>query len=97
MKLTLLPIICLLAAKLHAADDPYFFSIKARSGDGIIVLLNRYELDENDCNVDKFLELNQLKKNDLLIAGRLYKIPVLIYTYNGQTIRSTLGIDDLEK
>jgi N-acetylmuramoyl-L-alanine amidase len=76
---------------------PYFFSVTAKSGDGIIVLLNRYELDEYDCNLDKFLELNKLSIDDHLMEGREYKIPVMIYTYNGQSIRSTLGISDLEK
>jgi N-acetylmuramoyl-L-alanine amidase len=79
-----------------AADTPYFFSTKAKPGDGITILLNRFELDEFDCNVDKFLELNQLKLKDQLLAGKEYKLPVMIYTYNGQSIRSTLGIDDLE-
>lgn len=76
---------------------PYFFSVTAKSGDGIIVLLNRYELDEYDCNLDKFLELNHLSMDDHLLEGKEYKIPVMIYTYNGQSIRSTLGITDMEK
>ncbi|HEX5112639.1 MAG TPA: N-acetylmuramoyl-L-alanine amidase [Saprospiraceae bacterium] len=76
---------------------PYFFSVTAKSGDGIIVLLNRYELDEYDCNLDKFLELNKLAVDDYLMEGKEYKIPVMIYAYNGQSIRSTLGISDLEK
>src|SRR6187402_2783341 len=76
---------------------PYFFSVTAKPGDGIIVLLNRYELDEYDCNLDKFLELNKLAMDDHLMEGREYKIPVMIYAYNGQSIRSTIGISDLEK
>jgi N-acetylmuramoyl-L-alanine amidase len=79
-----------------ATDAPYFFSTTAKSGDGIIVLLNRYELDEYECNVDKFLELNTLKRSDHLLAGKEYKLPVMIYKYNGQSIRSTIGINDME-
>ena len=78
-------------------ETPYFFATKAKAGDCITILLNRYELDEFDCNVDKFLELNRLKPKDPLLEGKEYKIPVLIYTYNGQSIRTTLGITDLEK
>lgn len=81
---------------LLGGDSPYFYTIEANPGDGIIVLLNRYELDEHGCNVDKFLELNKLKKTDYLIAGKAYKLPVLIYKYNGKSIRSTLGISDME-
>ena len=77
-------------------NSPYFYTITAKSGDGISILLNRYELDEYDCNLDKFLELNHLKKNDQLLAGKEYQLPVMIYDYNGQSIRSTLGISDME-
>ncbi len=92
-----LPCFLILAfASLVHAENPYFFSTPARSGDGILTLLNRYELDEFDCNVDKFLELNNLNMKDQLLEGKVYKLPVMIYTYNGQSIRSTLGITDME-
>lgn len=81
---------------LWADSAPYFYSFEAKPGDGIIVVLNRYELEEYDCNLEKFLELNKLKKTDYLIQGKEYKLPVLIYTYNGKSIRSTLGINDME-
>ncbi|HUR30725.1 MAG TPA: N-acetylmuramoyl-L-alanine amidase, partial [Saprospiraceae bacterium] len=81
---------------LLGADTPYFHSFEAQAGDGLITVLNRYELEEFDCDVDKFLELNGLKRNDYLLAGKEYKLPVLIYKYNGKSIRSTLGIDDME-
>src|SRR5687767_451019 len=81
---------------IFGADSPYFHTFKAKSGDGILVVLNRYELDEYDCNMEKFLELNQLSKNDFLLAGKEYKLPVLVYKYNGKSIRTTLGIDDYD-
>lgn len=77
-------------------ESPYFHSFEAKSGDGIITVLNRYELDEHPCNKDKFLELNELSPNDFLLEGKEYKLPVLIYRYNGKSIRSTLGINDME-
>lgn len=79
-----------------AGESPYFYTFDAKPGDGIIVVLNRYELDEYECNLDKFLELNNLSKTDFLLEGKEYKLPVLIYQYNGKSIRSTLGIDDME-
>jgi N-acetylmuramoyl-L-alanine amidase len=85
-----------LSFSTRAAGEPYFHSIEAKAGDGIIILLNRYELDEHKCNLDKFLELNQLKATDFLIQGKDYKLPILIYKYNGKSIRSTLGIQDME-
>ena len=79
-----------------AGDTPYFFSCKAKQGDCTTVLLSRYLLDDYDCNLDKFLELNKLKPADHLIEGKKYQLPVLIYHYNGKSIRSTLDIDDME-
>lgn len=78
------------------SESPYYHTFEAKSGDGIITVLNRYELDEHQCNKDKFLELNDLSANDYLLEGKEYKLPVLIYRYNGKSIRSTLGIDDME-
>ncbi len=95
--LTALLCISLLPAWANNDNAPYFFSVSAQPGDGITRLLNRYELDEHPCNVDKFLELNQLDRNDFLLEGMKYTLPVMIYTYNGTSIRSTLGIDDMEK
>lgn len=87
-----------LLGHMHSAagEAPYFLSCDAKTGDGIIILLNRYELDKYDCNIDKFLDLNKLKKNDALIPGKKYQLPVLIYHYNGKSIRSTLSIKDIE-
>ena len=79
-----------------AGSTPYFYEVTAKAGDGITILLNRYELDEYECNLQKFLELNQLKMKDQLLEGKEYKLPVMIYTYNGKSIRSTIGIDDME-
>ena len=97
MKAFLPCLFVLIYSGLARAGNPYFFSVSAKPGDGITILLNRYELDEFECNLDKFLELNRLQKNDPLLEGKEYKLPVMIYTYNGQSIRSTLGITDMEK
>lgn len=95
--LLILSFSALLSYSRAAGTEPYFHSIEAKPGDAISSLLNRYDLDEPDCNLDKFLELNKMKLTDPLLAGKDYKLPVMIYTYNGKSIRSTLGITDLEK
>lgn len=97
LKSSLLLPLLFLAAESRASNAPYFFSTSARPGDGITVFLRRYALDEADCNTRKFLELNNLKPDAPLFTGRSYKLPVMIYSYNGQSIRSTLGISDLDK
>ena len=71
-----------------------YFEVEVRSGEGIFSLLRKYKLLDNPCNLNKFLELNDKKSQSKLILGRKYKLPLLVYQYNGSSIRSTLGIND---
>jgi N-acetylmuramoyl-L-alanine amidase len=71
-----------------------YHQVLAQAGDGIYSLLRRYELDDHTCNFQQFYELNQLDREDHLLAGKKYFLPILIYTFNGKTIRSSIGIDD---
>lgn len=86
----------LIALPIAAIAEPYtFLETVAQNGDGMYALLRRYDLPPNSCNQDAFQSINGLAPNQSLHAGKTYKVPVLIYTYNGKSIRSTLGIDDL--
>ena len=87
--LTILPI-----SVLAAAESQSYYQVTAQAGDGVYALLRRHHLDKNSCNFDQFYKLNQLKENAHLIVGRSYYLPILIYTFNGRTIRSSIGIDD---
>ena len=40
-----------------------YLKVRAKQGDGISVLLNRYNLAAYKCNVDTFLAINNLKKD----------------------------------
>lgn len=83
---------------VSAADTaPYYFKVTAQNGDGIYSLLRRYQLIDHSCNLQFFLLENNLEENDLLLTGKQYKLPVLIYRYNGRSIRSTIGNDDWNK
>jgi N-acetylmuramoyl-L-alanine amidase len=75
-------------------DSPEFHQTSALPGDGVYSLLRRYQLDKHSCNFDQFYSLNKLKKNSPLVVGRQYFLPILVYTFNGKTIRSSIGIDD---
>ncbi len=79
------------------AADPYFHKVKARSGDNIYRFLARYRLEKANCNLEKFYDLNGLNSQSKLKANKAYQIPVLIYDYNGKSIKTTLGIDGWEK
>jgi len=92
----LLLFLCFSLPSLSAAA-PYFHSVKARSGDNIFRFLARYRLEKADCNVEKFYTLNGLNSQSKLKTNRSYQIPVLIYDYNGKSIKTTLGIEGWEK
>ncbi|HKK89260.1 MAG TPA: hypothetical protein VJ917_10440, partial [Saprospiraceae bacterium] len=78
------------------ANKPEYHSVSVLEGEGAYALLRRYKLLES-CNLPQFYELNQLSPQTPLIAGKKYILPVLIYTYDGKSIRSTLGIQDWDK
>ena len=71
-----------------------YFETKALPGDGVFSLLRRYGLDNYSCNHSKFYQINNLKNGAQLKIGRKYYLPILIYKFNGKTIRSSIGIKD---
>lgn len=75
-------------------EEERFHKVPATPGDGVYSLLRRYQLDEYSCNHTKFYDLNEMKKSSALKVGKYYYIPVLIYDFNGNTIRSSIGVDD---
>lgn len=87
----------LLTTPSSALEDASYFEAKAEDGDGVLTLLERYHLVEATCNIEEFYRLNEMNHDDYLYAGKAYKLPVLIYTYNGKSIRSTIGITDFQQ
>ena len=87
----------LLSVTHLSAKGENWVTSKAEKGDGIIVLLSKYDLFGYECNEKKFYKLNNLKPNSKLIIGKEYKLPILKYKYNGKSIRSTIKKNDWEK
>lgn len=79
------------------AKEDIYFKAAAQSGDGVYSLLRRYDLDNYPCNFEEFYRLNKLSKNKHLMAGKEYQLPIKILTYNGKSIRSTLGTDNWDQ
>ncbi len=79
-----------------ASADPAYYKAPAKNGDGVLSLMRRYQLADFSCNIERFYELNRLSRNAALLAGREYLLPILIYEFNGQSIRSTIGVDNWE-
>ena len=75
----------------YSSFSQNWLTVKAKSGDNRILLLKKYSISD-ECSKNKFLELNVLKSEDFLIKGKAYKLPIKVYSYNGKSIRSTIGI-----
>lgn len=86
--------IVVLLANTACAQE--YLRIRAKQGDGISLVLNRYNLASHECNVDTFLSINNLKRTDHLVLARTYKLPIRVYEYNDKSIRTTLGNDDYD-
>ncbi len=78
------------------AQNPYYLKKSPLKGEGSYAFLRRFHLDDNACNMKKFLKLNNLNRTDPLFFDKEYRLPILIYDYNGKSIRTTLGIHDYQ-
>ncbi|HHB78169.1 MAG TPA: N-acetylmuramoyl-L-alanine amidase [Saprospiraceae bacterium] len=97
MKSILWALLLLLFVSPLAAKEDNWVTYKAEKGDGIIVMLTKFNLYGYQCNEKKFYQLNHLKPNAHLIINKQYKLPILKYKYNGKSIRSTIKKNDWEK
>lgn len=84
------------AGAIFATDAADFHKVPALPGDGIISMLRRYQLEQYSCNFEQFYKLNNLTRKSPLIVGRKYQLPIMLYTFNGSTIRSSIGIEDYQ-
>ena len=89
----LVVLLLFISSSLYAQN---WLSVKAAAGDNRILLLKKYNITDQ-CSKDKFLSLNSLKSEDFLIKGKTYKLPIKVYTYNGKSIRTTIGITDYDQ
>lgn len=79
------------------AQTPRYHKVIALGGEGTYALMGRYHLNRHQCNFNQFYFLNKLTKNSKLQKGKEYYIPVLVYKYNGKSIRTTIGHDDWDR
>ena len=94
---TLLLFLSLLFISLAHAEENRFHRVPALEGDNVHTLLKRYSLHNHACNFEQFYKLNELTKKSFLYENKQYYIPVLIYRYNGVSIKTTIGIDTWEQ
>lgn len=77
-------------------DLPNHVKYIAQTGDGIYAVLRKYGLEKSNCNLQYFFKINDLHTSKSLIKDQVYDLPIIIYTYDGTSIRSTIGDDNLE-
>lgn len=82
--------------EMRASSNPKPLVVTLEAGDGIYSLMRRYGLDAHSCNFKQFYSLNGISKSTVLQQSKRYKLPISVYTYNGQSIRTTIGIDNLD-
>jgi N-acetylmuramoyl-L-alanine amidase len=94
MRILIILLCAMCTHSLTASEGPKYHSVKARNGDGVFSLLRRYDLLGHNGNVRKFYEINDITAETQLIHGQEYALPILVFNYDGKSIRSTIGIDD---
>jgi N-acetylmuramoyl-L-alanine amidase len=69
---------------------------RVKKGENIEKLLKRHLLTPHNCNIDAFCDINNVKKKNKILAGKVYKLPIVIMPFNGKNIRTSIGISDID-
>lgn len=96
MKKLLLLLVFTFSIFSTGSQDFEYLKVKPKVGDGILNLLYRYELPSDQASIDLFYQINGNKfdKNNNLLKGIKYNLPVAIFSFNNKNIRSSIGISD---
>lgn len=86
----------LLAEARETIADPYKLTITVKEGESLFAILRKYKVNTS-CNQNEFYRLNNMDNGDHIITGKKYKLPITIYTYDGQSIRTTIKKTEWER
>ncbi|MBK8346492.1 MAG: N-acetylmuramoyl-L-alanine amidase [Saprospiraceae bacterium] len=95
-KISIVSLFVLLSSVILIAEKEVHALAKVKKGENIEKLLKRYLLTPHTCNIDAFCDLNKIKSRKIIVAGKVYKLPLVIVTYNSKNIRSSVGVKDIE-
>lgn len=95
MRWILFSFFIILFCSFQTDTQPEYLKVKLSRSMSIQELLEKYFLNEYDCNYQHFLKINKLTTNTPLSQNKIYNLPILIYDFNGKSIRSSVGISDL--
>lgn len=75
-----------------------YLSVKCKPGDGITILLKKYYLPITDFYINEFKDINKgkYKSNGELYLGVSYNLPIKIFNFDGNTIRSSTDINSYD-
>ena len=98
MKIVLFFIVLIFVLQNISAQEIEYVTTTAQKGDIIKTVFLRYNIPFNKQTIKRFKNLNRGKfvKNDGLIAHIDYALPILIYPYNGKSIRGSIGKNDYD-
>ncbi len=85
---------CFISVTAWATPINAYLSVKAKEGDGVFSLLRRYHLEDYGCNLDEFYSINRLKTNAELFSGKSYRIPILLFDFDGKSLKTSLNRSD---
>ena len=89
-------LIILLLFPLLLSSQPklVFHQVKITQGETSKSLMKKFQLDVEDCNLQKFYKLNKITPTSKLQVNQSYFLPILLFDFNGKSIRSSIDIDD---
>lgn len=77
------------------SQDINYLTSELLPGEGAYAFLARHGLERSAENIDRFKKINKL--NDLTLRKDTpYNLPIKVYTYNGSSIRTTIGKNDYD-
>lgn len=78
-----------------AAQEGRYLTAELLPGEGALSFLERHGLDRSEQNITRFKEINNL--GDLTLRKDTpYNLPIRVFTYNGTSIRTTIGNNDYD-
>ena len=97
MRLVIIGLLILAAFTGGTAQE--YVLAQPQAGEGILALLRRYQLPDNRSCLQLFLEINADQEGlaaNRLVLSRRYRMPIQKFSYDGKSIRTTLGFSDYQ-
>ncbi len=90
-----LTLLFLIVCSITFGQKPMLVKAVARPGDGVYSMLRFYNLEKQKCNIDLFYVINGMDPKSYLKTNNVYYLPLYSYAYDGKSIRSSIGNNDM--